>query len=99
MGSKCAAVIAAHTVVVNLWYMLTRQQAYVDRGMEYFDQRDHERVARQAIKRLEGLGYQVTLNPASGATFGPRNRPKRPDLSERGPQLVSPGNFLEQGIL
>ena len=99
MGSKCAAVIAAHTVVVNLWYMLTRQQAYVDRGMEYFDQRDHERVARQAIKRLEVLGYHVTLNPASGAAFGPRTRLKGPDLSERSPLRVSRENFLEQGVL
>ena len=64
-GTKRAAVIVAHTLVVDLWYMLTRQQAYVDLGVEYFDQRDHERVARHAIKRLEGLGYQVTLKPAS----------------------------------
>ena len=64
-GPKRAAVIVAHTIVVDLWYMLKRQQAYVDLGVEYFDQRDHERMARQAIKRLEGLGYQVTLNPAS----------------------------------
>ncbi len=63
-GPKRAAVIVA-TLVVDLWYMLTRQQADVDLGVEYFDQRDHERIARQAIKRLEGLGYQVTLNPAS----------------------------------
>lgn len=64
-GAKRAAVIVAHTLVVDLWYMLKRQQAYVDLGVEYFDHRDHERVARQAVKRLEGLGYQVTLNPAS----------------------------------
>jgi len=64
-GAKRAAVIVAHTLVVDLWYMLHRQQPYVDLGVEYFDQRDHERVQRQAVKRLEALGYQVTLKPAS----------------------------------
>ena len=64
-GAKRAAVIVAHTIVVDLWYMLKRHQPYVDLGVEYFDQRDHDRVTRQAVKRLEGLGYQVTLKPAS----------------------------------
>ncbi len=64
-GAKRAAVIVAHTIVVDLWYMLKRRQPYVDLGVEYFDRRDHDRVTRQAVKRLEGLGYQVTLNPAS----------------------------------
>lgn len=64
-GAKRAAVIVAHTIVVDLWYMLKRGQPYVDLGVEYFDQRDHDRVTRQAVKRLEGLGYQVTLSPAS----------------------------------
>lgn len=64
-GAKRAAVIVAHTIVVDLWYMLKRGQPYVDLGVEYFDQRDHDRVTHQAVKRLEGLGYQVTLNPAS----------------------------------
>ena len=64
-GAKRAAVIVAHTLVVDLWYMLHRQQPYVDLGVEYFDQRDRERVQRQAVKRLEALGYQVTLKPAS----------------------------------
>ena len=64
-GAKRAAVIVAHTLVVDLWYMLHRQQPCVDLGVEYFDQRDRERVQRQAVKRLEALGYQVTLKPAS----------------------------------
>ena len=64
-GAKRAAVIVAHTLVVDLWYMLHRHQPYVDLGVEYFDQRDRERVQRQAVKRLEALGYQVTLKPAS----------------------------------
>ena len=64
-GAKRAAVIVAHTLVVDLWYMLQRHQPYVDLGVDYFDQRDRDRVQRQAVKRLEALGYQVTLKSAS----------------------------------
>ena len=64
-GAKRAAVIVAHSMVVDVWYILQRQQPYADLGVDYFDRRDQEQVRRQAVKRLEGLGYQVTLTPAS----------------------------------
>ena len=64
-GAKRAAVIVAHSLVVDIWYILQRQQPYADLGVDYFDRRDQEQVRRQAVKRLEGLGYQVTLTPAS----------------------------------
>ena len=64
-GAKRAAVIVPHSMVVDVWYILQRQQPYADLGVDYFDRRDQEQVRRQAVKRLEGLGYQVTLTPAS----------------------------------
>jgi transposase len=64
-GAKRAAVIVAHSLVVDIWYILTRQQPYADLGVDYFDRRDEEQVRRQAVKRLEGLGYHVTLTAAS----------------------------------
>ena len=51
--------------MVDIWYLLTRQQPYADLGVDYFDRRDQEHVRRQAVKRLEGLGYHVTLTAAS----------------------------------
>ncbi|MEW6229959.1 MAG: hypothetical protein AB1700_18030 [Bacillota bacterium] len=35
--------------------------AYQDLGADYFDKLNHDAVARRAIKRLETLGYKVTL--------------------------------------
>jgi hypothetical protein len=64
-GAKRAAVIVAYRLVVALWYILQRQQLYADLGVDYFDRRDQDQVPRQAVKRLEGLGYAVTLTPAS----------------------------------
>ena len=52
-GAKRAAVIVAHNIVVDLWYILSRQQPYADRGVDDFDRRDQEQVRRQAVKRLE----------------------------------------------
>jgi transposase len=64
-GKKRAAVIVAHTLAVDIWYILARQTPYADLGVDYFDRRDQDRVRRQAVKRLETLGYQVTLTAAS----------------------------------
>ena len=57
--------LVAHSLVVDVWSILTRQQPYADLGVDYFDRRDQDQVRRQAVKRLETLGYQVTLTPAS----------------------------------
>ncbi len=59
-GTKRAAVIVAHTLAVD-----ARQTPYADLGGDYFDRRDQDRVRRQAVKRLETLGDEVTLTPAS----------------------------------
>ena len=64
-GAKRAAVIVAHSIVGDIWYILQRHQPYADLGVDYFDRRDQEHVRRQAVKRLEGLGYRVTLTAAS----------------------------------
>ena len=41
--------------------MLTRRKSYLDLGANYFDQQERQKVERQAVKRLERLGYKVTL--------------------------------------
>ncbi len=36
---------------------------YVDLGSNYFDQRDQQATQWRAIRRLEALGFKVTLDP------------------------------------
>jgi len=36
---------------------------YHDLGPNYFDERDRQAVIRRAMRRLETLGYRVTLEP------------------------------------
>ena len=60
-GKKKALVAVGHTILVIAYHLLHDQTAYRDLGPTYFDQRDHERLSRRLVKRLEGLGYTVNL--------------------------------------
>ena len=63
-GRKKAAVAVAHTILVIVYHLLTRGTLYQDLGVHYFDERDRRAVERRAVRRLEGLGYKVRLEPA-----------------------------------
>ena len=60
-GGKRAALAVAHTIFVSAYYMMQREQPYNDLGGNYFDERDRRHVERRLVKRLERLGYAVTL--------------------------------------
>lgn len=64
-GGKRAAVIVAHGIAVSLWHMLRNGEDYVDLGVDYFDRRDVEQAKRQAVKRLERLGFTVQLTASA----------------------------------
>ncbi len=64
-GGKRAIMAVAHTILVNIYYMLTRGTAYSDLGGNYFDERDRQATIRRAVRRIEALGYTVTLKEAS----------------------------------
>jgi hypothetical protein len=63
-GHKKALVAVGHALVVIIYYVLTRKEAYRDLGPNYFDERDQRVVQRRLVQRLERLGYNVTLQPA-----------------------------------
>jgi transposase len=60
-GKKRAIVAVAHSIVVSAFHMLSRHEPYQELGANYFDdQRRHQLVDRLA-RRLERLGYRVSL--------------------------------------
>jgi transposase len=67
LGKNKAIMALAHKVIVIIYHMLRAGQAYSDLGADYFDQLDKERIQRHHIRRLEQLGYTVTLTPAAAA--------------------------------
>lgn len=62
-GRKRAAIAVAHSLLVTGYYLVTRQQDYHDLGSNYFDFRHPETVKQLSVKRLEKLGYAVSLTP------------------------------------
>jgi len=63
-GANRAAVAVAHTILVIIYHILTKNQPYMELGADYFDLRKKESVVKNSIKKLESLGYQVILQPA-----------------------------------
>ncbi|MBN1681144.1 MAG: IS110 family transposase [Anaerolineae bacterium] len=64
-GRKRAAIAVARSILVSAYHMLRDGTDYVDLGGDYFDKRNEDQVQRRLVKRLEGLGLKVTLEPAS----------------------------------
>jgi len=60
-GKKKALLAVGHSILVIAYHLLTRQQAYVDLGANYFDERDRQAVTRRCVNRLQKLGYQISL--------------------------------------
>ncbi len=64
-GKKAAAVAVAHAMLVTIYHMLKTGKPYQDLGANYFDQRNEAALTRRMTKRLEELGYEVTLRKAA----------------------------------
>ena len=46
------------------YYVLRDGVAYEELGANYYDERKQDAVVRNAVKRLERLGYKVTVEAA-----------------------------------
>jgi transposase len=60
-GRKRAIVAVGHSILVIAYHLLQRGTSYTDLGLDHFDRRDADRVRRRSVKRLEALGYKVSL--------------------------------------
>jgi len=66
-GKGRAVVAVGHSVLVAIYYMLTRREPYHELGAQYFDDHERDHLQRRLVHRLERLGFAVTLQtlPAS----------------------------------
>ena len=60
-GKKRAGIVVAHAMLRISYYLLTRKEMYVDLGEDYFDKQKEQSIVRHSLRRLESLGYTVTL--------------------------------------
>ncbi len=64
-GMGRAAVAVAHSMLVSVWHMLTRDEPYADLGPEWLARRNGEAHARRLVAQLERLGHTVVLDPVA----------------------------------
>ena len=62
-GAKRAGVAIAHKILVAAYHMLARRVDYRDLGEAYLDRIDQTRTAANLKRRLERLGYVVSISP------------------------------------
>jgi transposase len=66
-GRKRAIVAVGHSLLVIGYHLLRKRCSYQDLGSDYFDRLNAEGLKRYLVKRLEGLGQKVTLEPRETA--------------------------------
>jgi len=66
-GKKRAAVAVAHSILVIAYHIIRQGTSYVDLGANYLDERKAQAVQSQLVKRLERLGFRVTLETQTTA--------------------------------
>lgn len=67
-GRKRAAIAVGHSLLVVIYHLLKNPNLeYKDLGADYFGNLDPKRLCRHLVKRLELLGYAVTLQPREAA--------------------------------
>lgn len=69
-GSKRAIIAVAHAILVIIYSMLRNRTIYRDLGEKHFDQINPQSVLNRAIRRIERLGYKITLEAVPGQEVG-----------------------------
>ncbi len=67
MGKKKALIAVGHSILVILYHMLSKKEHYRDFGARYFDQRSKDSLRNHFVRRLESLGFKVTIEQLQSA--------------------------------
>lgn len=60
-GANRAALAVAHGILTIAYYILKRRLPYIELGPNNYEERKRHTVLKQSIKKLEALGYKVTV--------------------------------------
>jgi len=60
-GANRAAVAVGHSILVIIYHVLKRRKPYTELGADYFNRLKKEAAVHRAVKKLESLGYKVSL--------------------------------------
>jgi transposase len=71
-GAKKAAVAVAHRILTLAYYIIRDGSIYREAGGDVYDRRNPERTAKRLARRLQRIGFEVTLAPVVRATPSPQ---------------------------
>lgn len=54
-----------HTIITVIWHMLAHGEVFKELGPDRYRQRNQSRTRVRAVKELERLGFEVSLEPAA----------------------------------
>ncbi len=60
-GNKKAAIAVGHSILIIAYHILKGSCLYQDLGQNYFDMRNQAIIESRLVKKLEHMGYRVTL--------------------------------------
>jgi transposase len=60
-GPKKAIIAVAASILTAVYWMLRRGTTYQDLGTDYFERTDRQRLATKLVRKLDRLGFTVTL--------------------------------------
>lgn len=60
-SEKSCQTINSKAILIIAYHVIQRQNPYRELEAQYFDQQHPEATAKQLVKRLEILGYQVSV--------------------------------------
>ena len=79
-GRKKAALAVAHRMLIIAWHIIQNGTVYEELGGNHCDRLHPDRSARRLIKRLEQIGFQVTVQKATPESAA-ATVPKEPEYS------------------
>lgn len=62
-GTRRAAMAIAHKILIAAYHLLSTGGPYRELGATYLDGLEKRRTTRNLVRRLERLGYEVTIGP------------------------------------
>jgi transposase len=66
-GVKKAIMAVAHAIIVIAHNMIAKKLPYHEFGADYFDRLNETYIKQSFVKRLESLGWEVTLKPLAAS--------------------------------
>ena len=66
-GPMKAIVAIEHSILTAAWHLLADGECYADPGLDHFTRLDPIKAKNSAIKKLNSLGFDVIITPATAA--------------------------------